>query len=82
MPPTPHRHGTRQLTLPNADIAVYDLTHLSYSEQIRWRTQRCPTHAATVTTPDLTLADWEPFDPLLHHALTATRLPTHPSPHP
>ncbi|MFJ3616296.1 DUF6083 domain-containing protein [Streptomyces hydrogenans] len=82
MPLTPHRHGARQLTLPTTDIAVYDLTHLSYSEQTRWRTQRCPAHAAAITTPDLALADWEPFDPLLHHALTATRLPTHPSPHP
>ncbi|MFF9150551.1 DUF6083 domain-containing protein [Streptomyces sp. NPDC014861] len=82
MPLTPHRPGPRTLALPTADIAVYDLTHLSYSEQTRWRTQRCPTHATAITAPDLALTDWEPFDPHLHHALTATRLPTHPGPHP
>ncbi|MFF5931571.1 DUF6083 domain-containing protein [Streptomyces hydrogenans] len=81
MPPTPHHHSTRQLALPSRDIAVYDLTHLAHSEQIRRRTQRCPTHAATTAAPDLALADWEPFDSLLHHALTATRLPTNPRPH-
>ncbi|MFE6383831.1 DUF6083 domain-containing protein [Streptomyces roseolus] len=78
MPPTPHRHGTRQLTLPATDIAVYDLTHLSYSEQLRWRTQRCPTHTTSTAAPDLALPDWEPFDPLHHHPLTVTRLPTDP----
>ncbi|MGW4162241.1 hypothetical protein [Streptomyces sp. NPDC004788] len=75
MPATPHHRGTRQLTLPASDIAVYDLSHLPYSEQVRWRTQRCPTHSATTGAPDLALADWEAFDPLLHHAHLATRLP-------
>lgn len=75
MPATPHRRGTRQLALPVSDIAVYDLGHLTYSEQARWRTQRCPTHATISAAPDLALADWEPLDPLLHHAHLATRLP-------
>ncbi|MFL9684737.1 DUF6083 domain-containing protein [Streptomyces sp. KL110A] len=76
MPPTTHH-----TTLPSRDIAVYDLTHLAHSEQIRWRTQRCPAHAATTAAPDLALADWEPYDPLLHHPFTATRLPATPRPH-
>ncbi|MEV7374662.1 DUF6083 domain-containing protein [Streptomyces sp. NPDC090301] len=80
MPPTPRRRGTRQLTLPSSDIAVYDLAHLSYQEQIRWRTQRCPAHASSTTAPDLVLADWEPFDPTLHHEFTATRLPAETRP--
>ncbi|MFF6778989.1 DUF6083 domain-containing protein [Streptomyces sp. NPDC012637] len=75
---TPHRRSTQQLALPASDIAVYDLGHLAYSEQVRWRTQRCPTHAATTAAPDLALADWEPFDPLLHHKYLATRLPRAP----
>ncbi|MEU0401635.1 DUF6083 domain-containing protein [Streptomyces sp. NPDC006197] len=65
----------RQLTLPAADIALYDLSQLSYSEQLRWRTQHCPAHAAAPSAPDLALAEWEPFDPLLHHVFLATRLP-------
>ncbi|WP_274565236.1 hypothetical protein [Streptomyces spiramyceticus] len=75
MPATPHRRGTRQLALPASDIAVYDLGHLPYGEQVRWRAQRCPTHAAMTTAPDLALADWELLDPLFHHQFLATRLP-------
>ncbi|MGW8359018.1 DUF6083 domain-containing protein [Streptomyces wedmorensis] len=73
-PATPHR-TSRQLSLPTIDIALYDLGHLPYSEQLRWRTQHCPSHAAAQGAPDLALAEWEPFDPLLHHAFLATRLP-------
>ncbi|GGT26544.1 hypothetical protein GCM10010222_80440 [Streptomyces tanashiensis] len=73
-PATLHR-TRRQLALPAADIAVYDLGRLPYSEQLRWRTQHCPIHATTQSAPDLALAEWEPFDPLLHHAFLATRLP-------
>ncbi|MFB6628145.1 DUF6083 domain-containing protein [Streptomyces sp. NPDC056374] len=73
-PATPHR-TSRQLSLLAIDIALYDLGHLPYSEQLRWRTQRCPAHAAAHAAPDLALAEWEPFDPLRHHAFLATRLP-------
>ncbi|WP_307787396.1 MULTISPECIES: hypothetical protein [Streptomyces] len=62
-------------------MAVYDLGHLSYGEQLRWRTQRCPAHATASGAADLALADWEPFDPLLHAAHIHTRLP-HPPPRP
>lgn len=72
MPATTHQG---QLALPARDMAVYDLTHLPYNTQIRWRTQRCTTHAATPAAADLALTDWEPFDPLLHHAHIHHRLP-------
>ncbi|ROQ23609.1 hypothetical protein EDD98_7559 [Streptomyces sp. PanSC19] len=78
MPATPHRRSPRQPALPASDFAVYDLAHLTFSEQVRWRTQRCPTHAATPTAPDLALADWELFDPLLHRQFLTTRLPQDP----
>ena len=67
-------HG--QLRLPAAEMAVYDLGHLPYTEQIRWRAQRCPLHAAAPQAPDLAPAEWEVFDPLLHHSHIHPRLPT------
>ncbi|WP_416956518.1 DUF6083 domain-containing protein [Streptomyces sp. Agncl-13] len=66
-----------QLALPAEVMALYDLSLLPYAEQLRWRTQRCPQHAATPTAADLALTDWEPFDPLVHHAYVHRRLPTH-----
>ncbi|MGW3200948.1 DUF6083 domain-containing protein [Streptomyces sp. NPDC001118] len=75
--PTTARHG--QLALPDALMAIYDLSHLSYGEQLRLRTQRCPAHAAVPGAADLALACWEPFDPLMHAAHIHTRLP-HPRP--
>ncbi|MEV6013384.1 DUF6083 domain-containing protein [Streptomyces sp. NPDC051976] len=66
-----------QLALPDTVIAVYDLTALPYSEQLRWRAQRCPAHAATSGAADLAVADWEPFDPLAHHEHIHSRLPDH-----
>ena len=64
-----------QLALPTADMAVYDLAGLPYGEQLRWRAQRCPAHAATPSAADLALADWEIFDPLVHHQHVHPRLP-------
>lgn len=75
--PATTQHG--QLALPDVLMAVYDLGHLSYGEQLRWRTQRCPAHATAPGAADLALACWEPFDPLLHAAHIHTRLP-HSSP--
>ncbi|MET9920481.1 DUF6083 domain-containing protein [Streptomyces sp. NPDC006435] len=75
VPATPRRRGTQQLALPTTDFLVYDLGSLPFGEQVRWRTQRCPAHAVTSGAPDLALPDWELFDPLLHHAYLATRLP-------
>lgn len=71
----PATAATGQLALPAAVMAVYDLTRLPYVEQLRWRTQRCTQHAATPSAPDLTVADWELFDPLIHHEHIHTRLP-------
>ncbi|MEU4494201.1 DUF6083 domain-containing protein [Streptomyces sp. NPDC023998] len=64
-----------QLALPAVGMAVYDLTHLPYAEQLRWRTQRCPAHGSAPAAADLALADWEVFDPLLHHQHIHARLP-------
>ena len=70
--PATTQHG--QLALPDALMAVYDLGQLPYSEQLRWRAQRCPAHAASGAA-ELALAGWQPFDPLLHAAHIHTRLP-------
>ncbi|MFF4510447.1 DUF6083 domain-containing protein [Streptomyces mirabilis] len=64
-----------QLSLPGAVMAVYSLTHLPYAEQLRWRAQRCPDHAASSTAADVAVTEWEPFDPLIHHEHIHTRLP-------
>ncbi|MQL61905.1 hypothetical protein F6Q10_04505 [Streptomyces vinaceus] len=65
-----------QLALPAETMAVYSLAALPYTEQLRWRSQRCPQHAATPTAADLALAEWKRFDPLLHSDHIHTRLPT------
>ncbi|MFJ2607976.1 DUF6083 domain-containing protein [Streptomyces sp. NPDC087425] len=66
-----------QLALPADVMAVYDLSRLPYTEQLRWRAQRCPQHDAAPTTADLAVADWEPFAPLRHHEHIHSRLPNH-----
>lgn len=63
-----------QPALQVALMAVYDLGHLPYAEQLRWRAQRCSAHAGALGEADLALAGWQPFDPLLH----ATHIRTHP----
>ncbi|MBU5947658.1 DUF6083 domain-containing protein [Streptomyces sp. PAM3C] len=73
MPVTAH---AGQLDLPAETMAVYSLAALQYAEQLRWRSQRCPQHAATPTAADLALAEWERFDPFLHSDHIHTRLPT------
>ncbi|MFC6064347.1 DUF6083 domain-containing protein [Streptomyces ochraceiscleroticus] len=72
--PTGPAHG--QLMLPDQAMAVYDLGHLPYDEQLRWRAQRCPTHATSPGAADLALPEWEVFDPLTHHQHLHQRLPT------
>ncbi|RSO05770.1 hypothetical protein DMH26_07680, partial [Streptomyces sp. WAC 05379] len=73
--PTGSRRG--QLALPDVLMAVYDLGHLPYSEQLRWRAQRCPRHAVTSGAADLALAGWQPFHPLVHTAHIHTDVPHH-----
>lgn len=70
---------TGQLALP-ADLlmAVYDLSPLPNSEQLRWRTQRCPRH--TAANAEMAASDWEPFDPLIHRRHIHPRLPGHHRP--
>ncbi|WP_259453945.1 DUF6083 domain-containing protein [Streptomyces ginkgonis] len=79
MAPTTATYG--QLPLHVDIMSVYVLTHLPYADQLRWRAQRCPEHAAIPTAPDVTVAEWEPFDPLVHHEHIHTRLPTLARPH-
>ncbi|WUQ66860.1 DUF6083 domain-containing protein [Streptomyces canus] len=63
------------LLAPAAEtMSVYSLAALPYAEQLRWRSQRCPQHSAIPTAADL--AEWEPFDPLLHSDHIHTRVPT------
>jgi hypothetical protein len=71
----PAAASSGQLALPADVMAVYDLNRVPYAEQLRWRAQRCPQHAAAPTAADLAVADWEPFDPLRHHKHIHTRLP-------
>ncbi|WP_407109575.1 DUF6083 domain-containing protein [Streptomyces sp. DSM 116494] len=77
LPTQPHRGP---IALPGGSAAVYDLSHLSHAEQLRWRAQRCTTHTAAPNAADLALASWQLLDPLLHAAYIHTRLP-HPAPH-
>ncbi|MGW5768671.1 DUF6083 domain-containing protein [Streptomyces longwoodensis] len=73
-----------QLTPPTDVMAVYDLSRLPYTEQLRWRAQRCLQHAAAPAAADLAVTEWEPFDPLRHHEHIHTRLPVgvrRPRPH-
>jgi hypothetical protein len=64
-----------QLALPSEAMAVYSLNGLPHAEQLRWRAQRCPQHAAAPAAADLAIADWTPFDLLRHHEHIHTRLP-------
>lgn len=63
-----------------AVMAVYDLTCLPYTEQLRWRAQRCPGHAAVTSSADLAVAGWEPFDPVTHRQHIHTCLPAQARP--
>ena len=72
--PSTTTHG--QLPLPGEVMALYSLSGLSYAEQLRWRVQRCPEHAVIPTAADVAPAEWEPFNPLLHHEHIHTMIPT------
>ncbi|MEU6577190.1 hypothetical protein [Streptomyces sp. NPDC046805] len=52
-------------------MAIYVLSHLPNAEQLPWRAQRCPMHAAAEAAPDLALAGWQVFAPLLYAALAS-----------
>ncbi|WP_242625771.1 hypothetical protein [Streptomyces sp. BK022] len=43
--------------LTAAVMAVYDLSSLPYTEQLRWRAQRCLNHAASPTAANIVVAD-------------------------
>jgi hypothetical protein len=63
-----------QLALPaDLTMAVYDLSALPGTEQVRWRAQRCTLH--TIATAEPAMTDWEPFEPLAHREHIHNRLP-------
>jgi len=64
--PPAHRRGHLTEHLTGTPMAVYDLTHLPYPAQLRWRTQRCPLHTSS-SAGDVALTAWEPFDAFVHH---------------
>lgn len=68
---TQHNRGPSPLPM-----AVYDLDRLDPAQQLRWRAQHCPDHAAVPV--DLDQTEWQVFDPILHADHLHTRLP-HPS---
>ena len=65
----------RQLPLPDSWMAVYDLSGLPYSEQLRWHAQRCAAHAAAPTAADAAMKEWEIFDARVHHQHIHSELP-------
>lgn len=68
--PVRAQHSPGQPPLP---MAVYDLDRLDPVQQLRWRAQHCPAHAATPV--DLDQTEWEVFDPLVHADHMHSRLP-------
>ncbi|MFG2651210.1 DUF6083 domain-containing protein [Streptomyces sp. NPDC048436] len=71
----PASSRTGQQALPAGLMAVYDLAHLPYAEQLRWRAQRCTAHAGAPGAADLALTQWQVFDPLIHHSHIRPHLP-------
>lgn len=77
-----HRHDDGCLPLTDdQQMAVYDLNHLPYADQLRWRAQRCPTHAQAPAAADIALASWEPFNPRTHRLHIQHHLPHAPHGH-
>ncbi|MET8182464.1 hypothetical protein [Streptomyces sp. NPDC005336] len=74
-PPLHHDHDPGHLPLAELWLALYDLTHLPYSEQLRWRAQRCTAHATAPDAADIARTTWEPFNPRTHHQHIRHHLP-------
>ncbi|MET8012946.1 DUF6083 domain-containing protein [Streptomyces sp. NPDC005271] len=75
-------HEPGHLPLAELWLALYDLTHLPYSEQLRWRAQRCTAHATAPDAADIARTTWEPFNPRTHHQHIRHHLPDLPHPAP
>ena len=74
------RYRQQELTgnLTNGPMAVYGLSHLPYTSQLRWRAQHCLAHAES-NAPDIAVTAWEPFDVFVHHQhITPTEPPELP----
>ena len=76
VPPGRDHGRQRELTehLTGTAMAVYDLSHLPYLSQLRWRTQHCPVHADSPAA-DIALTTWEPFDAFVHHQHITSTIP-------
>ncbi|KAK1184398.1 DUF6083 domain-containing protein [Streptomyces sp. NBS 14/10] len=68
-------HDPGQLPLTELWLALYDLNHLPYSEQLRWRAQRCTAHATAPEAADIARTAWEPLNPRTHHQHIQHHLP-------
>ncbi|MFI0910508.1 hypothetical protein [Streptomyces abikoensis] len=68
-------HGDQLSLTDDLSMAVYDLSHLPYFEQFRWRAQRCATHADTPAAADIVVTAWEPFNARIHHCHIQQQLP-------
>jgi len=81
VPPGRHPGQQRELTehLTGTAMAVYDLSHLPYPSQLRWRAQHCPVHAASPAA-DIALTTWEPFDAFAHHQHITPTIPRNDPP--
>ncbi|MDN3058965.1 hypothetical protein PH213_31385 [Streptomyces sp. SRF1] len=80
MPPLYPDHDPGHLPLAELWLALYDLTHLPYSEQLRWRAQRCTAHATAPDAADIARTTWEPFNLRTHHQHIQHHLPNPPHP--
>jgi len=78
LPVPASRRGQLTEHLTDTPMAVYDLSHLPYTSQLRWRAQHCPAHADS-GAPDIAVTAWEPFDAFAHHQHIT---PTVPHDHP
>ncbi|WP_254885338.1 DUF6083 domain-containing protein [Streptomyces sp. NA02950] len=74
-------HQPDHLPITEWWMALYDLTHLPYSEQLRWRAQRCTTHTTAPDAADIARTTWEPFNPHTHHQHIRHHLPDTPPTH-
>lgn len=73
--------GDGQLPFGASWLALYDLTGLSYAEQLRWYVQRCTAHVRAPTAADAAMTEWVRFDPRLHRQhITSHLLPPLPQP--
>jgi len=72
-----HRYRQQELTdhLTGGPMAIYDLSALPYTSQLRWRAQHCTPSHADSQAADIAITVWEPFDPFAHHQYITPTIP-------